>query len=456
MNTKNIRRVRGTILVVTLVLLGVGALGVTAGVAILHARVGQVGAIEDASVRRVTFENSRAVAREHMYSSVLAGGAGTGQSISLPNSWGGVDMPSWTGNPMQSMTIGSYNNHFGPRVDGMYESQFAVGVGDGITSIPKSYRVLSNYPILMGDIFTLHRPAITPGDLIRVRGNIDVYGRAVLWADLNSSYPGDYDDLNAVQYVRPDDGATPYDVDAPGSGANVMPDNYPMLASTYGVVGASPSYDGKLNVVDPGVANPDNSLMLKAQANSPIYVDGSSYRPWSGGVHCNGNGRVYIELDTASLSSVIVSNVFRIYLYGQSNAVEEAAAGAMNPIMIVHTRNSGAERALYSIRCFDANNRKLVMGVKKNVENVETRMYFYDSFANPTWRTMMFAENTQLRTINLWGGEVNFKGGLHTDSSLRHTGWYSYAGVFNIVPEDEPELFIPLLVRNAWLEGVAQ
>ncbi|MEM8954738.1 MAG: hypothetical protein AAGD22_11345 [Verrucomicrobiota bacterium] len=455
MNTICIRNTHGTVLILTLVLLGVGALGVAAGVAILHARVGQVGAIEESSLRRVKFENSRAVVREHMFTSVIAGGSGTVQTLSLPNAWGEVAMPSWSGNPMQATSVGTYNNHFGPQVEGMYEAEFAVGVADGVSSVPQSYRVLSTYPMLRGDIFTLHRPAITPNDLIRVRGNIDVYGRAVLWADLNPNHPSDFNDLDANQFVRPVDGSTSYDIDAPSSGATVMPDNYPMLAATYGAVGASPSYRGELNVVDPGASNPENSLMLKAQSRSPIYIDGSTEREWSGGVHCDGSGRVYIELDTASLSSIIISNVFRIYLYGQDNAAEESAAGAMNPLIIVHTRNAG-ERALYSIRCFGANNRKLVMGIKKNVEDEETNLYFYDSFDSPTWRTMLFAENAQLRTVNLWGGAMNFKGGVQTDSSLRHTGWYSDAGVFNIVPEDEPELFIPLMVRNAWLEGSGQ
>lgn len=447
---------RGTVLLVALVVVGLGTLGITAWVAMLHARVGQVGAIEDAAIRRVRHENSRALASEYMFMNVVTGGVGSAQAVDLPNSWGSFGAPAWTGTPFLSNTVGSYNNQFSPAVDSSYESSFDLTLADGVATLPQSFKVRSYLPMLSGDIFTLHRPTLSPSSLVRVRGNIDVYGRAVLWGDLDPAYPGDFDDLEAMRFIRPSNGVTDFAITAPGSGGTVMPDNYPMVPSTYGVVGGAPAYDGRINVVSPGLSNPGNSLMAKAEANSPIYINGSNYRSWSGGVHCNGDGRVYIELDTASLRSVIITNVFRIYLYGQSDAVEQAAAGAMNPVIIVHTRTSPSDRGLYSIRCFDANNRKLTMGIKKEYETVETDMFFYDSFDSPTWRMILAAENVSLRLINLWGGAVNFKGGIQTDSDLRHTGWYSYAGVFNIIPEDEPDLLVPFMVRNGWMESSAQ
>jgi hypothetical protein len=455
LQSKKIGQVRGTILLVALVVMAMGTLGMTAWVSLLHARMGQVDAIEDAAIRRVTLENSRAVAREHVFKKVVTESSGAAQTISLPGGWGSFTVPAWSGTSLNANTVGDFNQ-FSPSTGATYETSHALTLSDGISNLPHSFNVRSHVPMFHGDVFTYHRPTISPSASNRLTGNINVYGRAVLWSDLSSGNPGDYNDLDAQRFVRPDDGVTNFSVADPSSGAAVLPDNYPMVASTNGEVGSAAAYDGRINIVSAGTVNAENSLMAKAEANSPIYVDGSTYRAWSGGVHCNGSGRVYIELDTASLRSVIVSNVFRIYLYGQSNSVEEATAGAMNPVILVHTRSSPTERALYSIRCFDRNSRKLVMGVKKSYESVETNVYFYDSFDNPTWRMILAAENTRLRTINLWGGAVNFKGGIQTDRSIRHTGWYSYAGAFNIVPEDEPELLIPLMSRNAWLESYAQ
>lgn len=439
----------GATLIVALMICAMGALGVTAWVSVLYARNGQVDQVEAAIARRIRAENGRAAAREYFYRNVVTKDSGAAYTEALPDGWGGFTIAAWgVGAPMASVDP-SVINHFSPVSYSTFTQDHSITINNGIADLSHTFRVRSRSPLLGGDLFTLHSPTLTPTETNTVSGNINVFGRAVIWT---GEPTGNVNDLDAERYISPDVGSATMLLDDTSGSVN-LPDNYPLTATTTNEFGGI-AYAGELNVVDPGVGNEENSLFVNL--GTPVVVDGSVTLTPTNGVSCNGDGRVYIDLDEPALGFVEVRNAFRLYLYGQTTAVEAAAAAGMNPVHIVLVRSDVAQRDLFSLRMFDRNSRPLNIGIKKLVGGAELWFYNYDSDSDPLWRLMLTLENTPARLINMYGGTVTIQGGIRTDRSVRHTGWYTTPGAIDLVTETAPGAMEILDARTAWVESYWQ
>ncbi|MFV1993872.1 MAG: hypothetical protein ACC661_00435 [Verrucomicrobiales bacterium] len=436
---------KGSILIAAILICAMGTIGITAWISVITTRSQQVEQIGASVIRRLRAENGRVAAREYFYRNVVTKSSGSAYSESLPDGWGGFSVEAWTGAPMDSTAQGVYN-HFSPVPYFTYSKEFTVSISDGVSNLGHTFRVRSRNPMLGGDLFSMHTPTLSPGATNTLSGNINVHGRALIWTgEPGSNLAG----LDADRYVSRNV-ANPTLVLNDTSGSANLPDNYPMTPMTNAEFGGV-TYGGELNVVDGGIGNEENSLAVKM--GTPVVVDGSVELAWTNGVSSNGTGRVYIDLDDPNLGPVLVQDVYRIYLYGQTTAAEAAGAAVLDPVAILLVRSNLAQRDLFSLRMFDGNSRRLHIGVKKTVGGAEVWGFVYDADLNPTWRMMLTLENSSLRLINLYQGSVTIEGGIRTDRSIRHTGWSGGAGSIEITQETDPGNLETLETRNAWLEG---
>ena len=400
----------GGVIIVALLICAMGALGITAWVSILDARNGQVNSIEVAVARRIRAENGRAAAKEYFYRNVVTKSSGAAYTGTLAGGWGSFTIAAWgAGAPMASISI-SPMNQFGPVPYGSYTKNFSVTINDGVSDLTNLFRVRSGSPMLGGDLLTLHTPTLTPGATNTITGPINVLGRAVIWT---GEPPANVSDLDAEQYVNPDGAGLTLLLDSPAGGV-VMPDNFPLAPVTNNEYGGA-AYGGKLNVVDGGVGNEENSILAKM--SSPLLVEGSVSLPLTNGVTCDGAGLVEIQLDDPNLQNLEIRDADRIYLTGQTNATLANVARVLPPVTIVSVRTSVLQRELVNFRIFDNNYRRLNVGLKKLVGNQALAFSFDNlSIKNPTCRMLLVLENTPTIFGNVYTGDITIQGGLQNGS----------------------------------------
>lgn len=278
-NPRPFRREGGSVLVVCMVLAALGTIGVAAWFSLLDARSHQVEASFKALERRVAARNSRALAHQAIYNSVLPANNGVANDLiyTLPDGKGRATLRA-------NATVALRNDTAGPHAqDGATPLRSAsttllVDLFDGAAETRWGYRLRNQHPALGGDLLSLHSPAV-PGDgSALVSGNLRVKGRAVFWdaivRDVSSG-------IRADEYLLPNNifGATTF---TNVSGGAVLPLNYPHYLRTTGVTASGPAYRGELELVD-NTVNPQNAYATRIGSAVPTQLKGNQAKSESKG-----------------------------------------------------------------------------------------------------------------------------------------------------------------------------
>lgn len=472
---RRLQRENGSAMLVSLMIMGVATMGIAAWISIINGRTTYTETMEDAMKRRVAHENSRALAEEYMY--LVAANEDDGVAVTATIDSGDtakVQISGWTGGAFESVIqpggvnrSGMANGHkFLDRNYVGYVRYYDVALGNGDHEVTRSFQLRSRSPIFYGDLVTLNRPTITPGDPsdpdIRFRGNVHVHGRTVLWRpdmiDIRSDTK-----FRSKEYVRMSENFIDYPIKnlPAGSGGEdrIRASNFPFSPITAGPADGGLGFDGKLSTVE-NTTSSLNSLVDRL-GTAPIVADGmtaSSNR----GVVSNGSGTISIDLNDEFLTNVLIQNdTSRIILNGQgiTDATAYAEAGDRAAILIVIIQDPSTSRNLDQIQLTNRNNRRVVVAVKKTIGPADnsswlrTEFRFMNADQNPAWRLIAVGENTEIRMTHQQNGSVTVYGGVRTDR-----GFYcSNSGSKEIFlrREDDPKLLERLIDRNVWLESYA-
>jgi hypothetical protein len=176
------RRERGSVLVVCMVLAALGTIGVAAWFSLLDARSHQVESSFKALERRVAARNSRALAHQAIYNSVLPANAGVANDIiyTLPDGKGRATLRANTTVALKNDTAGLHAQD-GATPLRSASTTLVVDLFDGAGETRWSYRLRNQHPALGGDLLSLHSPAVPSDSSALVSGNLRVKGRAVFW-----------------------------------------------------------------------------------------------------------------------------------------------------------------------------------------------------------------------------------------------------------------------------------
>ena len=471
-------------MLVSLMVMGVCTMGVTAWVAIINGRTGYTESLEEAMNRRVSIENSRALAEEYMY--VVAANLGAGDAVTATVDGGDtakVQISGWSGGAFASVIqpgginrSGMANGHlFQDSSYTGYVRYYDIELGNGDHQITRSFQLRSRAPMLAGDLVTLHDPTLTPAGSfntsVRLTGNVHVYGRTVFWRP-------DLLDHDAMGRFRSREyalmsgayGDIPIQNLPEGSVGEdrIRASNFPATPITAGPAGGGLGFDGKMSSVknESSTLNslydrlvdrsdPANPVVNAIEANG---LTASNNR----GVVSNGGGTISIDLNNEFLSDVLIQNdTSRIILNGQS-MVDDAPfieAGNRSAILILIIQDDDSERNLDRIELTNRNSRRVVVAIKKTVDSfwdnsaLRTRFRWMDSGDDPSWRLVAIGENSEILFEQEENGSATIYGGVRTDR-----GFYSddsSSKNFFIYPESDPKLLERLLDRNVWLESYA-
>jgi hypothetical protein len=526
-----------------MVLAALGTIGVAAWFSLLDARSHQVETSLKALERRVAARNSRALAHQAIYGSVLHANTGVANDlvIQLPDGKGRATLRA-------NATVALKNDSAGLHAqDGATPLRSAattlvVDMFDGAGETRWAYRLRNQHPVLGGDLLSIHAPVVPSDSSALVSGNLRVKGRAVFWdaivRDVSSG-------IRADEYLLPNSivGATTF---TNVSGSTVLPLNYPHYLRTTGVVSGGPAYRGQFEVVsatvnpqnayesrlgatpttlsgtaaqskaagaptldptadDPTLlayisANPPDAVttelssrnnlssqvLLAALAKSPPLSKTQYYQIFNAqtslpddaltalmgtidetdlgtvldqnllamnakyGARFNttGKGVAQVYLDRPELTRVVVSNVARLRLIGQTDAASATAAKALAPLLIlVDNRTAGT---LSIIDLFHENQRPLIIAVAGSSAGIGvSNVQFQGGSAFPVWRGIFDLQNIGLdfRLGSVAGARII--GGIRGNHRIIVNG-----GTLTLEGDADGNVLAPLLSRDAWIETV--
>lgn len=273
------KRHRGSVLVVCLVLAALGTLGMAAWFSLLDARGHQIEASFKSFERRVSRENSRALAHRALYSRFLHGNEtlATDMTCELPDGKGRATIRAFNTIPLMSNSAGS------PARDGATPLssnavEIAVDTGVGADSTRWTYRLRNHHPALAGDLLVIHTPVNPTDSAPLVSGNLRVRGRAVFWDAVKDDLKGA---IRADEFLLPESiaGSTTFTT---VSGDRTLPLNYPHYLRTTGMATGGPAYRGELEILSSTI-NPQNSYESRLVATTPVSLNGKSPKSESRG-----------------------------------------------------------------------------------------------------------------------------------------------------------------------------
>jgi len=253
-----------------MVLAALGTIGVAAWFSLLDARSHQVEASFKALERRVAARNSRALAHQAIYNSVLPANNGVANDIiyTLPDGKGRATLRANATVALRNDTAGLHSQDGGTPLRSA-STTLLVDLFDGAGETRWGYRLRNQHPALGGDLLSLHSPAVPSDSSALVSGNLRVKGRAVFWdaivRDVSSG-------IRADEYLLPNKivGATTFTNVA---GSAVLPLNYPHYQKTTGFVASSTAYRGQIELISATV-NPQNAYEARL-GTTPATLSGS-------------------------------------------------------------------------------------------------------------------------------------------------------------------------------------
>ena len=377
MNIPLKRPPRGAILVFALMCSAVAVIGMTYWIATVAARGQYVELLTESGKRRLARENGRAISTRHVRARVLGAEAGVAASRGLGTyysgtdnyDWGGADLTSsWSGSSLSSLTssIGinriSYGDitGFGLRMPDGTALDLPFSVLDGRHRWSYRWQARSYSPVLSGDLLVVHRPPTGSPD-VAISGGIAVHGRAFFWVD------GSNPSVDAT--VACESYATSGPAIATLAAAGVPLSNYPPVWNLTWTSTSATGDAGFSNVVW-DANSPGNSLRNKALDSKTLpalhLVDGGVASTSSNGYSSDGTGTVSVDLSNPTLDVVVVENAATLQLRGQSTATAWADVATYPSVLVVYHQAAGSTHSLSAIQCLDKNNRRVVLGVKKD------------------------------------------------------------------------------------------
>jgi hypothetical protein len=465
------RQPRGSILVFALLCSAVAVLGMTYWIATVAGRGNYVATLHDGAKRRMARENARIIATRYAQARVLPDSAGDMFSRGLGSyyaatdnyEWGGTELTAaWNGSVLSSVTpsIGinriSYADTagFGLRTNDENQTGFDLPMLLMDGSQKRSYRwqARSYSPALAGDLFVVYRPPAGAPE-VDISGSIAVHGRAYFW--MGASGP------TIASSVTFDTYATSGSALASMVATDFVPSNYPPIYNLSSTSTSGPATAGYSNVVwDPN--SPGYSLRNKALDEQPMpalyMVNGATVSTSSNGYSSDGLGTVSIDLSSPTLEFVVVENASTLRLTGQTTATTWADVASYPSVLIVYHQAAGSTYNLTTIQMAEKNNRRLVLGVKKDENLAAVTIDFPDAATakagvGPEWRMIAHLESTPA-TITYTGSTLNLTGGLATDRSLSAPS--DSGRILHIYREAVPLGLTSKTPRRAWVEGFKQ
>ncbi|MEZ5301618.1 MAG: hypothetical protein R3F11_13350 [Verrucomicrobiales bacterium] len=435
------KSVRGSVLIIAIMICALGTIGMAAWISIINARGRYVEQQETVVHARLSEQNGRTLARQYMMVRTAVESSGSGQTLTLYDaggaSWGSAVIPSWSGSALTTTAQSLAVNRFGPANGRGYELPLSVTVNDTLTDRVTYFSAKSRSPILSGHSIVCQAPNNSPG----ISGKIEATGNILVWAP---NTQGGTTAITAQNYTYPLTNTSLTFRNAAGAFA---PTNFPFTPITSGKASSTLGYGGAGAYVQ-NFNHLESSLAYKVTQGSYITVSG-----WvemdERGVSCNGSGRVTIDLDEPTLPNVLVqNNVDRVTLVGQQSNGDFNAADALGAVLVVINQTSSTNE-LAQVRCRYRNNRRLMLGVRKSNSNGYT-LRFSEPELNPDWRMIMTAESPTAVSLDE-AGTVTLKGGIRTTKSL--AGPTGTGQLLTIVSETDGKLLERHADRNVWVES---
>ncbi len=442
-------RCEGSVLLFGLVIMGLATFGLAAWMSLMTTRSYMIETAEYAIQRRVAYHNGAAVAEEHLYRNAITGNAVPEIHVELPDYMGAVDIDPHSGAALTATNFAGSINRFSPSEGSSYTLDVVTAISDGAETTTRVFQMKSRNPMLAGDLLTLHAPSINTGDR-RLEGNLWIEGRSHIWIpDGLQDY--DYGDVRSESYITPTEGATSFNV-VDLTGTNLIPNNFPSVPMTAGPTATGLGYDGTAQTVNYS-GNAGNSIYEKIITRAPVIKNGLSGGTQQG-VSSNGSGRINIDLDEPSLNYVVInSNTDRIVFDGQDNPTDFAAAGSLDPVVVVYQILPGSVN-IGRIEFNHANNRQLLLAIKSAPGAPDSGVNFRFDHANqdPIWRLFTVSENFRITMrSNTDDGTVTLIGGIRADRRITVDESDFYVRVRK---EPNPKPMLELLSdRNAWIES---
>ncbi len=451
---------RGSVLVIGLLLVAFGTLGMTAWVMVIQGRAGLVEALEHSASRRISLENSKAVARRAL--SELAMGSDSGLAsnyeVTIPDGWGSVSIAAFADAPLAYTGTVRYNQ-VGGVAPVAYSLDVTAALGmrvrnadnDGWTqeSVSYLYELKSRSPAFSGQYLRLHTPTLTEGASRTTGGSLGVRGHTI------AEGPGTGLSLahESTRFAAADGISTVALPDA--GGGVVLPDNVAFVPRTTGVVaGTAADFSGRLSVVK-NDATACNSQWHQATSGTYYAVDGAvplNSTEETGGenpaVSSTGTGEVRIRLAHALLDRdvVISGNTSTLYLIGQTTAAGKAAAASFDPLRIVLVQPAGSAFDLGQIEFQGENSRRLILAIKKEGGGSAVQLSIVGS-GFPVWRGLFDFENFDASVTHAGTAGWFVEGGLRTDRGI--TG-----GSLVLREDTAPGDVLPgMASRDGWVEA---
>jgi hypothetical protein len=296
-------RERGSVLVFCMVLAALGTIGLAAWLSLLSARGHQVESNFTALKRRAVQNNSKALAyhaiyRNHLHAST---GLNAAKTYTLPDSLGRAAIRAYAPVPL-NQTAAQRMSKIGSTPMRSYSSDVIVDIGNGAATVPWTFQMRSENPVMGGELLDFHPPADFDSSSPIVTGNLTVKGRAVFWDAAYKDFNGG---IKADEFLLPNNTiqGTTFQTSA---GAATLPLNYPIPRQTTGFAGGNPSYLGALDIVS-STANSHNSHADRIRATGAYFeVSGMLAAAKGRGADTRppgSNDSLHVALITASAAS---------------------------------------------------------------------------------------------------------------------------------------------------------
>lgn len=243
-------RIKGSVLVVALVISAVGTIGVLATVSIIGARSLEAESHFDGLDRRVILNNSKALAREAIYRNYLPNETVVAAETTFSyDTWAKVKIGDFDKAAL-SFGDAARTHPTGAAPIRAFSQDLSVKVNDGSNDYGFQYQMRSYNPALAGDLLSIHPSPQVATEKPRISGDLIVKGRAVFWDGGE-----DYYDQSSASSVKSEVVIVPASnppkllLEDP-DGAKIKPSNFISFNQTMGQVSSGNTYKGELDIVD--------------------------------------------------------------------------------------------------------------------------------------------------------------------------------------------------------------
>lgn len=164
----------------------------------------------------------------------------------------------------------------------------------------------------------------------------------------------------------------------------------------------------------------------------------------------NGDGTVQLYLDHPELNRVVVEDVSRLRLFGQSGGSAAADAAALPPLVLVVDNRAG--RALARIDLLHENHRPLVLVLASpRAAPAMPAVRFKGGSPFPVWRAVVELQHTGLAFDLSAIADARILGGIRGNHRLSVAG-----GALVLERDPHAGSLAPHLSRDAWIETARQ